>query len=88
VLGLKNWYLESNTVPLTGPDYQAIAISKAARDLFYLPGFGQEVERRQKADCTLVAKLYFSKAFPLEFFEFRDRIIEAFEDIASENEDS
>jgi hypothetical protein len=68
--------LEAPFSKLSGPDYQAIGITSAARDVLLTTGFRNESRRSQRAATTPIARSYFSLAFPLDFIEFRDRVIE------------
>jgi hypothetical protein len=71
-------------VPLTGPDYQLIAISRAARDLRFIPGFQQESVELQRTICDSSVYLYYSLAFPLAFPEFRNRVLELVQECPDE----
>jgi hypothetical protein len=65
-------------VPLTGPDYQAIAISQAAAELLIYPGFDLETKEHQTLGIIALAKFYYSKAFPLTFTIFVERVTDKF----------
>jgi hypothetical protein len=72
---------ESPPIKLSGPDYQAIGIKPAAQDTLSIVGFRNKSKRKQRTDTTTITRLYFSLAFPLDFIEFRDRVIEVIEEI-------
>jgi hypothetical protein len=71
-------------VPLTGPDYLQIAISKAVEDFQVVPGFRPDDIRGQRPGCSSIALLYYSKAFPLTFGDFCCRIGDRIEELAVE----
>jgi hypothetical protein len=67
-------------VPLSGPDYLAIAISQASSDFQSLPFVSSSDIRDQSASCSVIAQLYYSKAFPLTFGDFCERIADSVEE--------
>jgi hypothetical protein len=72
-------------VPLTGPDYLTIAISLAALDYQSLPGIdGTQIREANLHASSFVAHLYYSKAFPVSFVEFCNRVALCVEDSESE----
>ena len=88
------WYpgLEQNSsekeevfpVPITGPDYFSIAVRQSVEDLKSTPGVSCSDIRNQKAICTSVVQLYFSKAFPLNFSGFCHKVADKFEEDVEE----
>jgi hypothetical protein len=66
-------------VPLSGPDYLSIAISQASSDFLSLP-FGSSDIRNQSASCSVIAQLYYSKAFPIAFGDFCERVADTVEE--------
>ena len=73
-------------VPTTGPDYFSIAIIQAVEDLKSIPGVSPSDIRKQKSSCTSLVQLYFSKAFPLNFSGFCDRVADKLEENLEEEE--
>ena len=74
-------------VPVTGPEYCAIAaVNQAVEDLKSTPDVSPSDIRKQKTSCTSVVQLYFSKAFPLNFSEFCHRVAKKFEEDFEEEE--
>lgn len=71
-------------VPLSGPDYLAIAIHQASVDFQALPVDTSDI-RHQHASCSLITHLYYSKAFPLTFSEFCARIADSVDESDSES---
>jgi hypothetical protein len=72
-------------VSLAGPDYLAIAISKAAYDYQALPGIDPSHIRRANLNpSSIVAHLHCSKAFPISFVDFCHRIALHVEDLESD----
>jgi hypothetical protein len=68
---------QSSLAPVTGPDYQEIAVSRAAQSLACIPGLNQEPESRRRTIVDASVYLFYSLAFPLEFSEFRDKVLES-----------
>jgi len=65
-----------------GFDYQAIAINKASTDLWnLLPLDSTEADNDREKRNGIICRLYYSKAFPLDFLEFHKRVVEAFENL-------
>jgi hypothetical protein len=66
---------ETLPVPLTGPDYQAIGIAKAAKLLSTLEGNQVSSSPNIQRHCTLLDQAvlpFYSAAFPLDFITFRN----------------
>jgi hypothetical protein len=78
-------------VPLTGPDYLALAINQTASDLLAIPGFQASHARspRRHPGIAAVAGLYYSKAFPISYADFccrvADKVEEDFEEDSQED---
>jgi hypothetical protein len=69
--------VQSSLAPVTGPDYQEIAVSRAAQSLVCIPGLNQELESRRRTIVDASVYLFYSLAFPLELSEFRDKVLES-----------
>jgi hypothetical protein len=75
-------------VPLTGPDYLRLAISQAAEDYQALPSVSPSTIRQANLhSCSVVGHLYYSKAFPLTFTDFCDRVADCVAAAEAEAED-
>ena len=70
-------------VPLTGPDYQQIAISRAVTFLVTQPSspsFQLKSIRQQLAWVDQAAQPFHSAAFPLDYDSFRDKVYRGWKD--------
>jgi hypothetical protein len=73
---------------LTGPDYLRLAISQAAEDYQALPSVSPSTIRQANLhSCSVVGHLYYSKAFPLTFTDFCDRVADCVAAAEAEVED-
>ena len=80
---------EVSPVPLTGPDYLALAVIQTASDLLTIPGFEPRHIRRQGRVASSIAGLYFSKSFPITYGDFCHRVADFVEqelEVSSEEE--
>ena len=67
---------------VSNSDYQSIAIREAATDLWQLrPSAVIINDRGREERIGYICRLYYSKAFPLDFLEFHELVVQALEEL-------